>query len=205
MKVLALVRGGGAMLVCSALLVGCGPADRPEPSPEPAEKPAGDPSIRTLSYPFPPGSKFFVENGKAFDRATVDIGKHTTLVVGEDARVEVRVGASDVELFMEKWMREEGRDNPNSIRDRRKEMGCARKEEGGKLLIATYGWCRHIHGGAGVRLLIQVPAGLRVERRAGLSQPPDGFSVSRHLVDLGPGWHAIPDRPDPDATVMTKE
>jgi hypothetical protein len=57
-----------------------------------------------------------------------------------------------------------------SIRDARKNMGCATKREGEDLVVATYGeWDSHIEGGAFMLVLAVVPEGVEVESRKGLS------------------------------------
>ena len=106
---------------------------------------------------------------------------------------------------------------PMSIRSGRKNMGCAVKTEGGALVIATFGeWDSHIEGGAGLKLVAVVPAGLGVEQRTGLSgetsaargrpgrnqtKPPDAKGGYWYApATPADGWKAVPDQPDPNRT-----
>jgi hypothetical protein len=96
-------------------------------------------------------------------------------------------------------------------------MGCAVRAEGDELLLATFGeWDSHIEGGAQMKLVANVPEGMDVEQRKGLSGE-DSAGREWHGQYLtkskdakggywyGPaspaeGWTAVPDVPDPDRT-----
>jgi hypothetical protein len=186
-----------SLVIGAALLTGCGPATSPKNG-------GDDPSLRDLSYPFLEGSRFFVENGRAYDKATVELGSHTVLVVPGDARVGQGAPEGRVELYMEKEMGDDSRVEYRSIRDIRKRMGCVSRKDGQTLLIATYGYYEHKHGGASLNLLVKVPAGLRVEKRNSLSSLQGGGKEAparpKGPSTLGPGWEPIPDTPDPAAT-----
>lgn len=114
-----------------------------------------------------------VENGWAYDRATLDLGNHKGVVVPDDARVERAGEAGRIEVFMEKSLNYGGHPpDPMSIRIQRKKMGCVHKIERDKVVVATYGeWNSNIEGGTSMKVLIRVPDGLLVGTRKGLSGP----------------------------------
>src|SRR5258708_9041684 len=60
---------------------------------------------------------------------------------------------------------------PMSIRNARKNVGCAVKPEEDALVVATYGEWDSIEGGARMKLLASVPEGVEVEHRNGFSGP----------------------------------
>jgi hypothetical protein len=173
-----------------------------------------DPSI-VLAEPFHTVQGLIIENGSAFDKAAVDIGTASKLVLPHDAMVRRKGEARKVQFFMMKTLEFAGHPpEPMSIRDARKNMGCAVKTGGGYLLIATFGeWDSHIEGGTRMKLVVDVPEGLEVEQRKGLSGE-DSAGHERHGQHLtkpkggywyGPaapaeGWTAVPDVPDPDRT-----
>ncbi|HTU21662.1 MAG TPA: hypothetical protein VMG10_26735 [Gemmataceae bacterium] len=155
-----------------------------------------------------------VENGTAFDRASLDVTPYKVLVLPDDA--EVREGAlrKTLQIFMRKTFSFGGHPPERmSIRGARKNMGCAVKAEGDALSVATFGeWDSHIEGGAFMGLLFVVPDGLEVRREAGLSGAKsagrawDGAYLTKpeDAKDgywYGPaspasGWSAVPDVPD---------
>jgi hypothetical protein len=190
-------------------LVGCtagGDSGEPDPA---------DPSLVLDRQPAPNPD---VENGTAYDRATVDVGAARTVVLPDTATVRRAPAGGAVRLFMAKRLSFFGHPPaPMSVRHGRKNMGCAVRAEGDALVIATFGeWDSHIEGGAGMKLMAFVPEGLVVERRAGLSgensagRGQHGAFVARPEGARGghwygpatpaPGWTAVPDEPDPDRT-----
>jgi len=158
-----------------------------------------------------------VENGTAYDRATVDVGSAKRIVLPDSATVRRMGDNAPVRLFMAKRLAFAGHPaQPMSIRDGRNNMGCATRVEGDGLVIATFGEWNNIGGGADVKLVAHVPATLTVEQRSDLSGVT---SAARgwHGVDIskpadgkggywyGPtaptaGWSVVPDEPDPDRT-----
>jgi hypothetical protein len=87
-----------------------------------------------------------------------------------------------------------------SIRDVRKQMGCATKTEKDALVLATYGECEsHFEIGAHIKLLIVAPEVLAVERRTGLSGEKSA-GMDRREGSAAEGWLALPDEPDVDQT-----
>jgi hypothetical protein len=157
-----------------------------------------------------------VENGRAYDKAALSISADQVLVVPKDAAVEEGAPAGRVEVFMKKTLAFGGHPPERmSIRLARNHMGVGCKTEGGKVILATYGeWDSQIEGGAFLELLVRVPEGVTVERRADLSGPE---SVGRewHAEYLtkpaeakegywygpaspGPGWQALRGEPDRD-------
>ncbi|HKB02594.1 MAG TPA: hypothetical protein VKD90_10265 [Gemmataceae bacterium] len=190
-------------------LVGCstgGDSGDPDPT---------DPSLVLNRQPAPNPN---VENGTAYDRAAVDVGAGRTVVLPDTATVRRDPAGGPVRLFMAKQLLFVGHPPaPMSIRDSRKNMGCAIRTEGDALVIATFGeWDSHIEGGAGMRLVAFVPEGVGVQRRDGLSgeksaaREQHGAYVARPEDAKGghwygpaspaPGWTAVPDEPDPDRT-----
>jgi hypothetical protein len=112
-----------------------------------------------------------VENGSAYDRATVDLGNVKKVVLPDDVVLR-RVGdPGQLTVFMKKRMSFHGWPPESmSIRDERKNMGCAVKRDGADLLVATFGeWDSHIEGGTKITVLACVPEGVEVEQRKGLS------------------------------------
>jgi hypothetical protein len=157
-----------------------------------------------------------VENGQAYDKAALSISADQVLVVPKDAVVEEGASAGRVEVFMEKTLAFGGHPPERmSIRMARDHMGVGCKTEDGKVILATYGeWDSQIEGGAFLRLLVRVPEGVPVERRADLSGPE---SVGREWhgeyltkpaevrggywygpASPGPGWQALRGEPDRD-------
>lgn len=156
-----------------------------------------------------------VENGSAYDRAAIDLGATRRLVLPDDAEVRRTDESGAVRLFMKKTLSFVGHPPEGmSIRDARKNMGCAVKAEGNALVVATYGeWDSHIEGGGRIKLLAVVPSGVDIEQRTGLSgehsagrewhgdyltKPKD----AKGGYWYGPAspandWTAVPDVPDP--------
>jgi hypothetical protein len=131
-----------------------------------------------------------VENGSAYDRASVEVGTAKKVVLPQGAIVRRTTELGEVQLFMKKTMQFFGDpDKPMSIRDARKKMGCAVKREGDALVIAAYGESdAHSEGGAHVRIVAIVPLNVEIEWRGGLSGPTNPAKE----------WTAVPDAPDPD-------
>jgi hypothetical protein len=157
------------------------------------------------------------ENGWAYDRAVLDIRGRVRLVVPQDARVEQGAADGRAEVFMEKvFASYQVQPERMSVRGARAFMGCAWKEEGARVVLATYGEYNFWEGGSYMRLLVRVPAGLPVTGRPGLTaynspaqrwpetQPHDenwseGFWY--WPCSVAPGWHALPSMPDPAFTL----
>ncbi|MBO0697929.1 MAG: hypothetical protein J2P46_06025 [Zavarzinella sp.] len=158
-----------------------------------------------------------VENGTAYDRAAVDAGAAKKVVLPDTATVRRTAEAGPVRLFMAKHLGFQGHPpEPMSIREARKNMGCAVKAEEDGLVLATFGEFRTIEGGASMKLVAVVPEGLKIEQRKGLSGH-DSAGREWHGTYLtkpadakggywyGPaspagGWRAVPDDRDPDRT-----
>jgi hypothetical protein len=174
----------------------------------------GDPSLATDRHRAPSDK---VENGTAYDRAIVDPGSAKRIVLPDTATVRRTVDGSSVRLFMAKRLAFAGHPpEPMGLRDARTNMGCATKVEGNGLVIATFGEWSNIEGGADVKLVAEVPGGLTVEQREGLSgvasaargwqgvkvtKPADAKSGYWYgPTTPAPGWSAVPDEPDPDRT-----
>lgn len=156
-----------------------------------------------------------VENGTAFDRAGIDLGTARKVVLPDTAAVRRSAEAGAVELLMAKRLAFGGHPPARvSIRDARRNMGCAVKAEGDALVVATYGeWDSHIEGGADMRLVAVVPEGVEVEQRKGLSGEASagrewrGEYLTRPKDAKGGWWYgpaspagewsAVPAVPDP--------
>jgi hypothetical protein len=147
-----------------------------------------------------------IENGSAFEQATIEVKKHERIFLPDDAEVRHVGHGHVVHIYMKKTLEYFGHGVPKSIRQARNDMGCAMKADGDALWIATFGeWDTQIEGGAYMCILIEVPAGVRVEPRKGLSGPPWGgrpLGIRRDLrerIEPGKGgWQAIPAVPDPE-------
>jgi hypothetical protein len=158
----------------------------------------GDPSL-VLDSRLAPSWITNVENGSAFDGAEVEPGDAKTVVLPDTAILRRTSEDGPIRLFMEKQLGFAG--DPVelwSIRESRKNMGCAVMVEGDKLVIATYGEFQTIEGGAYMRLVAIVPNDLEVERRIGLAgQKSVATSQEEGLVGPASGWQAVHDKPDP--------
>jgi len=180
---------------------------------------SGDPSI-VLAEPFNTVHGLTVENGSAFDRAAVEIGTAKKLVLPHNATVRQSGETGKVQFFMKKSLSFLGHPpEPMSIRDARKNMGCAVKIEGRELVLATFAeWDSHKEGGTRIKLLVAVPKGVEVEQRKGLSgensvghewhgqyltKPKDAEGGYWYgPASPAQGWMAVPDVPDPDRTAQ---
>jgi len=173
----------------------------------------GDSSLRIDGR----GPSDIVENGTAYDRATVDIGSANRIVLPNSATVRRTGNDGPVRLFMAKRLAFAGHPPQSmSIRDGRNNMGCAITSEGNGVVIATFGEWNSIEGGADIKLVAHVPATLTVEQRSDLSGTISvargwyGVDVSKPADAKGGywyaptspiiGWSVIPDEPDPDRT-----
>jgi len=178
-----------------------------------------DPSI-VLTEPFRTVHGRVVENGSVFDRAAVKIGTSKMLVLPHDAIIRRKGAPGEVQLFMKKTLEFAGHPpEPMSVRDARRNMGCAVKVDGHDLLIATFGeWDSHIEGSAQMKLVVNIAHGVEFEMRKGFSgENSAGHDVNEGVVSMpqglkggywyGPtlpaqGWTAVPDVPDPDRTAQ---
>jgi hypothetical protein len=173
-----------------------------------------DPSLESDRHRAPSDN---VENGTAYDRATVELGSANRIVLPDTATVRRTGEGGPVRLFMAKRLAFVGHPpEPMGVRDARMNMGCAVKPEGNGLVIATFGEWSTIEGGADIKLVAEVPGGLAVEQRAELSGVASaargwqGVVVTKPADAKGgywygpsspaPGWSAVPDEPDSDRT-----
>jgi hypothetical protein len=159
-----------------------------------------------------------VENGTAYDRATVDLGKAKKVVLPDSAVIRRAREAGKVKLFMAKTLSFGGHPPKTmTIEGARRNMGCVVRISGECLVVATYGeWDSRKEGGAYLKLVAVVPEGVEVEQTEGLSGP-DSAGRASHVQSLtrpkdaqggysyGPaspaeGWTAVPAVPDPERT-----
>jgi hypothetical protein len=111
-----------------------------------------------------------VENGSVYEKAIVELDRYHSVAVPEDAIIRREGEVGKLKLYMKKTLAFHGHPGePMSIRLGRKNMGCAVKEEGDTLVVATYGEWKSKEGGARMRLICIVPAGFAVEQRSKLS------------------------------------
>lgn len=162
-----------------------------------------------------------VNNGIAFDRGTLNPAGTKKIVLPENAIVRRSGQTTEVEVFLAKHLAFVGHPGKRlSVRDARREMGCAMKFEDGALTIATFGeWDSHVEGGASMKLVFVVPEAVVVETRAGLSgersaamQPHRGIVLTESTTAPGRSWYgptsregswaAIPTVPDPQRTAQ---
>jgi hypothetical protein len=179
--------------------------------------PTGDRSI-VLSEPFVTVHGLTIENGDAYDRAVVELGSAKRIVLPDDAVVRRTGEPGVVRLFMKKTLGFHGHPpKPMSIRDARKNMGCAVKAEEDGLVVATYGEWLSKEGGTEMKILAVVPEGTKVDQEKDLSgmnsagQEWHGKYLSKPKDAKGghwygpaspaEGWTAVPDVPDPNRTV----
>jgi hypothetical protein len=154
-----------------------------------------------------------VENGRAFEKGYLNVGAGTTVVLPDDAKVEHDGRPGRIEIYMEKRLSWSGHPpQPVSIRKVRKSMGCVYREDGQRLVIASYGEFGTIEGGTFMALLFRVPPRMRVERREGISGPlrargeSEGRQPQRKLLEPGKdGWKKVTTVPDLAATAKTAE
>ena len=130
------------LLALALLAVWCssGPAIQPD------KKEAKEEENRSLVI----GEKFGkVENGSAFDKTTLDLGKYKKVVLPDKATVLQEGDGAKLQIFMKKTLHFLGHPpEAMSIRQARKYMGCAVKAEKDAQIIATFGeWDSHIEGG----------------------------------------------------------
>lgn len=165
---------------------------------------ADDPSIVRL--PSSDGPR----EGAVYDKAVLNVDATQTIVVPDSAIVERGAQAGRMELYLAKGKWEGAQGPPPSdahIRELRTTMGCVKRTEKGKLVIAVYGEWGMMESAAEMRvLLIRVPNGQPVETRAGLSGTVGVKGVNRLSKSTREpgedGWEAIPTTPDPDRTAQ---
>ena len=145
-----------------------------------------DPSLTHLR----PGVNPNVENGTAFDKAEIPVGDAKKIILPDDTGiVDAKVVESRrgwINIYMEKDLAYVGHPPERmSIRDLRRAMGCVTRVDGDTLIIQPYGAWHSTEGGAGIRLLVEVPPNLPVERRKlpklhVLRDEPDPAQKARH-------------------------
>lgn len=164
----------------------------------------------------------YVENGSAYDKAVLELGKATKLVVPRDARVLQEGKGSQVHIFMKKTLGFFGHPPETmTLRQVRQYMGCGVKAEGDIVTLTTFGeWDSRIEGGARMRLLLVVPEGIAIEEGKNLSGPESiGQDSNKRWLTKpkevkegywygpaipGEGWRGIPAVPDPDRRIAKR-
>jgi hypothetical protein len=111
-----------------------------------------------------------VENGSAFDKAVVEIGPHKKIILPDTATVQQDGAGGKLQVFMKKTLSFHGHPPESmSIRQARRNMGCALQIEKDAVVVATFGEWHTIEGGADMKLLFVVPKGIEIEQRTKLS------------------------------------
>jgi hypothetical protein len=164
LRLLKLAFAFGPLLCLTAVVAAVGADESPG---DEAKSAATDQSV-VLSERF----EEQVENGSAYDKATVDLGTLKRLAIPEGVEIVRGDEGAEVQVFMKKTLDFKGHPpEPMSIRTGRKKMGCTTKPEGKVLVLATFGEWRSKEGGARIKLLLIVPKGVEVEMRKGLAGP----------------------------------
>ena len=163
-----------------------------------------------------------VQNGSAYDKASLDITKYNKLFLPSNATIKRNGEPGKLEIYMEKTLGFVGHPPESmSIKKTRKEMGCTCRADGDSLMVATYGeWNSHIEGGASMQLLFVVPKSIEIETDESLSGEDSkglewdgGYLTKPKNFEEGywygpassaTGWSAIPDIPDTDLTLHEK-
>ncbi len=177
----------------------------------PATAGQNSPSVGTIKY-----------KGTSCYKASVDISKYTKLILPADATIKRDGEPGKLHIYMKKTLGFVGHPPESmSIKDVRRNMGCACRADADSLIVATYGeWDSHIEGGASMQLLFVVPGSFKIETDKSLSgehskgrEWDGGYLTKPKNVDNGywygpaspaSGWNAIPDVPDTDLTLHEK-
>ncbi|HVT81196.1 MAG TPA: hypothetical protein VHM90_11120 [Phycisphaerae bacterium] len=145
-----------------------------------------------------------IVNGIAYDAGVIDVGTAARVVVPEGTVVRETAGDRRVHIYLQKRLAWHGQPLiPTDIHYERHKMGSAYRREGDALILGTYGeWDSKAEGGAYVRLAVDVPAGMKVEMRKGLSGMESPVLVGEPIFDslqsrpFAAGWYQIKDQPD---------
>lgn len=139
------------------------------------------------------GQKFGnVENGSAYDKAIVKVSAGKKIVLPDTATIRQDGEGDGVQVFMKKTLSFGGHPPARmSIKEARKNMGCATQDENRALVLATFGeWNSHIEGAARMKLLIIVPKGIEVEKRPKLAGE-DSIASTWRKADAGKSLEPI--------------
>lgn len=141
-----------------------------------------------------------VKNGIAFDRATVMLDGHATVVLPSRAKVLRADNESLILIEMKKSLAYMGhpvrRIRINDVRD---EMGCVTCVRDSKVHIASFGEFMSPEGGGRIELTVHVPKGVRVERSDTFEihfSNSDGKFTAEGSDDI---WSLVSDEPDAQA------
>jgi len=145
-----------------------------------------------------------IVNGTAYDAGELDLGTAERLVVPEGTVVRETATGRRITIYLEKQMAWTGEAAlPTDIHYERYKMGSAYRHEGDALILATFGeWHGKAQGGTYVRLAVDVPKGLSVEQRKGLSGMDSPARVGEPIFDslqtkpFAAGWYQVKDQPD---------
>lgn len=156
-----------------------------------------------------------VECGYAFDWAKGDLHEVKRVVAPADAEVRPDAQGDTFVVYMQKTLDYSGEvAGPMSIRTLRQRMGVAARMENDALLLATYGEWNGTpgSGGASIRLVILVPPGVQVDRRAELSGKGSPANGEESVLRSGPpnpaakltasGWMPLSQKYDAERRVL---
>jgi hypothetical protein len=163
-----------------------------------------------------PSTSDKVQNGDVYDRAVLSTHDVKLLMLPEGAKVERTAPGGSIELYVRKTQAFRGHPPlPMTLQNVRRRMGCASQIDKGKLTVATFGEFSTKEGGARMKLLVRVPAGLAVKTQTGLSGPDsaaqrkaddsDEKGADRNSYWYGPSqaapdWKTIKTEPDAKRT-----
>ncbi len=111
-----------------------------------------------------------VTNGCAYEKATMDISKYSSIIVPDNSAVQQGELKGKIEIYIEKELSFAGHPpSPMHIKDARNYMGCAFKEQNSSVIIGTFGEWSSKQGGAQIRMLVIVPKEINISSRPDIS------------------------------------
>jgi hypothetical protein len=178
-----------------------------------------DPSI-LYTEAFKTGEGSTIENGMAFDQASVDLKGAKSVTLPEKAHVVRADDVSGLRIFMRKTMEFYGRSGESlSIRHTRTFMGCAAERKKEELRLATFGEGLSTDGGGWMSLVVHAPTTIDIRQSPGfqgIDSPTRSWKPDKPLRKtpgagkwygqeyFASGWEVVPDKPDPKRIVEKK-
>ena len=178
-----------------------------------------DPSI-LYTEAFKTGEGTIIENGMAFDQASVDLKGATSVWLPEKAHVVRSDDVPGLKIFMRKTMEFYGRSGESmSIRHTRTFMGCAVQRRKEELILATFGEGLSTDGGGWMSLVVHAPTTIDIRQSPGfqgIDSPTRSWKPDKPLRKtpgagkwygqeyFASGWEVVPDKPDPKRIVEKK-
>jgi hypothetical protein len=165
-------------------------------------KDLADPSL-DFDKPHHPTKDTLIENGRAFDQATVTIAPGNELILPpwteQDSLVRMTIrtdgAAGVVTLLLQKSLFDMSWGHTFRLRDFRKSKSVWKRQVGSALVIDFDGGHSHRHGGSKVAVVVIVGKGTPF-RQEELTSP--FFEGHRdHTEPKAPGWEEVPQQPLP--------